>query len=294
MDLTIQCEKLPQSGETVEGHDFLTNPGGKGGNQAVAAAKLGALTYMVGRVGRDHFGDDLLRSLAAYGVDCTYVSRSETLNTGIAIITRSGGDNRIILSSGANHEMDAGDVEAILKQLSEPGDIFTTQYECDPVTVLDALSLAKQRGLFTLFNPAPAREIPPQSYPSIDLIVVNQTECEFLTGIYPEGPSSCQAPLRKFLEFGASAAIITLGAQGSVYGSGDETIVARSYRTPNVDTTAAGDTYIGALACSMASGHTIAEGMTFASKAAALTITKRGAQQSIPTLKELEEYFRDR
>lgn len=293
MDLTIQCERLPQSGETVDGHDFLTNPGGKGGNQAVAAAKLGAPTYLIARVGRDLFGDQLLQSLAEYRVDCTYVDRSPNLSTGIAIIVRSGSDNRIILSGGANLEMRADDVEAVLEKLAKPGDIFTTQYECNPLAVLESLARAKKRNLFTLFNPAPARQIPVESYPSLDLIVVNQTECEYLTDIYPSDRQTCAAALRKFRELGAGSAIVTLGAQGSMYGgSNGEIVFAESYRVPNVDTTAAGDTYIGALACSFAAGLPIADSMAFATKAAALTITKRGAQQSIPTRQELEDYFR--
>lgn len=292
MDLTIECDAIPQAGQTVEGRGFFTNPGGKGGNQAVASAKLGALTYMLARVGSDLFGGQIRSALESYGVDCTYVSESTRNSTGAAVITRSAGDNRIILSSGANHEMCERDVACILDILGEASDVFVTQYECDARAVSGALALARQRRLFTLFNPAPAKPIPPETYQNIDLIVVNQTECEFLTGLYPTDRESCQGALTRFAAMGAGGAVITLGEAGSASLVNGELLWVDSYSVPNVDTTAAGDAYIGALASTLARGCGMEECMRFATRAAALTVTKQGAQQSIPTLAEVEDYFK--
>lgn len=293
MDLTIECDAMPQAGQTVEGRNFLTNPGGKGGNQAVAAAKLGAPTWMIARVGQDLFGEQVRLALEGAGVDCTYVDRSDCNNTGVAVITRCGGDNRIILNAGANHEMCGKDVVAILDRLAEPKDIFVTQYECEQRAVIDALSAARSHRLFTLFNPAPARPIPAEAYANIDLIVVNQTECEFLTGLYPRDKASCRNALSRFKAMGVGGAIITLGEKGSVCRMGDDVILVDSYSVPNVDTTAAGDSYIGALACALVRGNNVEQCMRFATKVAALTITRQGAQQSIPYLNEVEAYFKE-
>lgn len=293
MDLTIECDVMPQAGQTLEGQGFFTNPGGKGGNQAVAAAKLGSPTYMIARVGRDLFGQQMRTVLGDYGVNCTYLSESEFNSTGVAMIMRCEGDNRIILSSGANHEMNGRDVDEILGKLSEPLDVFMTQYECDASAVLDSLAAAKKRRLFTLFNPAPAKSIPPETYANIDLIVVNQTECEFLTGLYPTDKESCQKALNRFFAMGAGGAIITLGSRGSVCRIGDEIVQVSSYSVPNVDTTAAGDAYIGALASALVRGERMEDCMRFATKAAALTITKQGAQRSIPYRNEIDAYFKE-
>ena len=293
MDLTIECDVMPQAGQTLEGRGFFTNPGGKGGNQAVAAAKLDAPTYMIGRVGRDLFGKQMRTALEEYGVNCTYLSESDYNSTGVAVITRCEGDNRIILSSGANHEMNGRDVDEILEKISEPLDVFMTQYECDASAVVDSLAAAKKRRLFTLFNPAPAKAIPPETYADIDLIVVNQTECQFLTGLYPTDKDSCQTALNRFSAMGAGGAIITLGSRGSVCRIGDEIVQINSYSVPNVDTTAAGDAYIGALASALVRGERMEDCMRFATKAAALTITKQGAQRSIPYRKEIDAYFKE-
>lgn len=293
MDVTIECDAMPQAGQTVDGRNYFTNPGGKGGNQAVAAAKLGAPTYMIARVGDDAFGEQMRQSLEGYGVNCDYLSKSTINSTGVAIITRCEGDNRIILSSGANYELTGPDVEAVLGDLAEPLDLFVTQYECESRAVRDALAAAKKRRLFTMFNPAPAKAIPSDMYPNIDLIVVNQTECEFLTGLYPRTREDCQNAMTRFRAMGVGSAIITLGAKGSVCGAGETLIQVDSLPVPNVDTTAAGDSYIGALASALVRGSNLEQCMRFATKAASLTITKPGAQQSIPTLDEVKAYFKE-
>ena len=293
MDLSIEANQMPKSGETIDGHSFFTAPGGKGGNQAVAAAKSGAQTYMIASVGRDLFGQELITSLSKNQVDCSYIAECEGVPTGVAVIVRSQGDNRIILNAGANHYVDTKEISNALQQLASKGDIFLTQFENKQNIVLEALKEAKSRGLFTVLNPAPAKEIPSESYKYIDLIIVNQSECELLTSIYPTTEEECKKAMAILFDAGVHSAIITLGVNGSVYGQADEFISVSGYSVKAVDTTAAGDTYIGSFLYSFSNGETIAESMNYASKASALAVTKQGAQPSIPTRDEIISYFKE-
>ncbi len=288
MDLTIQCERIPQQGETVEGSNFLSNPGGKGGNQAVAAAKFGAPTKMIACVGQDVFGQKLLNVLEEYKVDCQSVKISKTGQTGVAVITCHQGDNRIILSSGTNHELKAKDVKEVLYKVAEPGDLFVTQYECEQNTVLESLQIAKEMGMYTIFNPAPAKIIPTQYYPYIDLLVVNQTEAQFQTKVFPQEEESCKEAIQSMCQMGARQVIITLGSNGSIFNLGEELYQVPACQIEAVDTTAAGDTFIGVLAACLAEEKDLKESVQYATKAAALTITRYGAQQAIPYRKEIE------
>ncbi len=288
MDLTIQCERIPQQGETVEGSNFLSNPGGKGGNQAVAAAKFGASTKMIACVGQDVFGQKLLNVLEEYKVDCQSVKISKSGQTGVAVITCHEGDNRIILSSGTNHELKAEDVKEVLYKVAKPGDLFVTQYECEQNTVLESLQIAKEMGMYTIFNPAPAKIIPTQYYTYIDLLVVNQTEAEFQTKIFPQEEESCKEAIQSMRQMGAQQVIITLGSSGSIFNLGEELYQVPACQIEAVDTTAAGDTFIGVLAACLAEEKDLKESVQYATKAAALTITRYGAQQAIPYRKEIE------
>ena len=293
MDMTIESSRMPKEGETIDGYGFFTNTGGKGANQAVAAAKLGAETFLIGRVGGDAFGGAVLEKLTQYGVNCGFVSRSSSQATGTAVVLRCNGDNRIILGAGANHEMKIGAVRQALERIASPEDLFLTQFECDYETTLQAVRLAKRAGLSTVLNPAPAKEIPEEVYSCIDLLVMNQTECEFLSGSSPQNESECEKAIRFFQEKGVKSVIVTLGPGGSITVDGGAVRHIRSYKVPKVDTTAAGDCYIGALASAMVHGMDLAESMIFATKAAALTITKQGAQQSIPYKSEVDEYYKE-
>ena len=155
MDLTIESERMPLQGETIPGKGFFTNPGGKGANQAVAAAKSGVPTYLIGAVGQDLFGDQLVSGLVGHGVRCDELARTKDVETGVAVVLRSQGDNRIVLSPGANHALTIADVDSALDYVARKGDVFLAQLECDFETTVAALASAKARGMRTIVNVAP-------------------------------------------------------------------------------------------------------------------------------------------
>lgn len=292
MDLSIQCNDIPKNGETINGSDFFMNPGGKGGNQAVAVAKLGADTRMIAHIGNDVFGKELLDTIGKYGVRTDSILVSEYDATGVAMIIRSHNDNRIILGNGANHTLDIQYVKDKLKHIAQAGDIFLTQLENDYSLVKEAIKEAKTAGMFTILNPAPARMLDDEVYDNLDLIVVNQTECEMLTGIYPSDEESSLEALRVF-EKKHVEAIITLGTHGSISNYQKKPVFVKAKKVETVDTTAAGDSYIGAVCSYLAEGKDMQEALEFATCVAAITVTRIGAQLSIPYKEEVEEYFKE-
>lgn len=292
MDLSIRSDFMPKKGETINGHDFLINPGGKGGNQAVAAAKLGADTRMIANVGNDLFGKEILDKLKEYSVKTKDIDVSTYDGTGVAVIICSDGDNRIILGNGANHTLSFERVKEKIDQISEPGDIFLTQLENDYEVVDQSIRYAKEKGLFTILNPAPARVLEDDLYASLDLIVVNQSECQLLTAIYPNDDESCMQALKAFEKRGARA-IITLGAHGSITNMEDTPVFVDSKKVETVDTTGAGDSYIGALCACLAKDMSVRDALEFSTRVAAVTVTRRGAQVSIPYTEEVEAYFKE-
>ena len=302
MDLSVACERMPRAGETVGGSGFITNAGGKGANQAVAAARMGARTCMIGAVGRDAFGDALVAGLRGAGVGVEFVARRET---GTATIIRCESDNRIVLSPGANHALTGDDVACALRYLvadeldrdacglaPAAGSVFIAQGECDLMATAAALSCAHRLGFYTVFNPAPACALPAGAWPAVDLVCPNETECQALTGILPADDASCVEALNALLGKGAGAAVITLGGAGSVtLGDDGELLRMPALSSSVVDTTAAGDTFIGALAAARLEGLPLFECMAAGARASAVTVSRLGAQQSIPTRAEVEHWF---
>ena len=282
-DLTIRAPYIPQAGETLKGSDFMLTAGGKGANQAYACANLGGDIRMAGCVGSDPFGDMLVKSLQGAGADTSCVRRTRR-NTGVAVITVVDGDNRIILDEGANGEATLSDVEALLADASA-GDIFITQLE-NPLPVVEgALALAKRKGLFTLFNPAPARAEARCCVGYADLITPNESELRILSG-----KDGVEEGCRELIKMGAGAVLATLGKEGSLYWNGTEkTNIGIVDAGKAVDTTAAGDTFCGALAVRLAEGASPLEAARFASLCSGIAVTRRGAQISIPTRAEAEE-----
>ena len=260
---------------------------------------------MIGAVGRDAFGDALVAGLRDAGVGVEFVARRDDVETGTATIIRCEGDNRIVLSPGANHALAGEDVACALRRLvadgldgdvcefaPAAGSVFIAQGECDLMATATALSCAHELGFYTVFNPAPACELPAEVWPAVDLVCPNETECQALTGILPKDDENCAAALNALLVKGVGAAVITLGDAGSVtLGDGGDLLRMPALSSAVVDTTAAGDTFIGALAAARLEGLPLFECMAAGARASAVTVSRLGAQQSIPTRAEVEHWF---
>lgn len=280
MDLVINSPYLPQQGETMFGSGFMTNPGGKGANQAAACGKLGAEVYMGGAVGSDSFGRSLLDGMAAWGVNTDAIRIIPDCSSGVAVILVIDKDNRIILDGGANQQVTTGDVDRLLEK-AQAGDILLCPLENPLEVVGHALKTARDRGMYVILNPAPMDVAVREFLPFCDMLVLNETEFATL----------CQEPLdagsRKLLDLGLREVILTLGSKGYCHVTHGQIVCQEGISVQAVDTTAAGDTFCGALAARLAQGESVAQALAFANKAAAITVTRKGAQQAIPTLKEV-------
>jgi ribokinase len=289
MDLVVRCEALPQTGQTVVGRDFFTAPGGKGANQAVAAARLGARVRMAGCVGRDAFGPELVASLREAGADAGDVTAVDG-PTGTALITiDAAGHNTIVVVPGANAACDAALVDRALARAGGPG-ILLLQHEIPAAANARAIGAAREAGWFVLLNPAPARSVSPELLSLIDVVAPNASEAAVLTGRAVANRADAYAAARALRAMGARAAVVTLGGDGSVCCD-----VAGAWHCPAVavaavDTTAAGDAFIGALAVALAEGRELAQGLGVAAAAAALAVTRLGAQPSLPSRAELAAF----
>jgi len=285
MDLVARCDHLPQLGQTVFGSDFFTAPGGKGANQAVAAARLGAPVTMAGCVGDDEFGRALVHGLRTDGVGCEWV-QPVTRPTGTALITVDAhGANTIVVISGANMACDPVLVARALASVDPPG-VLLLQHEIPEAANVHAIHAARAAGWFVVVNPAPARSVGSDLLPLIDLIVPNETEAAALTG-----SSNPVEAAERLLAQGARAILVTLGGEGALYCSSDGAWRCPALAVQPVDTTAAGDAYIGALAVALVEGRTILESLGFAAAAAGLAVTRSGAQPSLGTRQEVDGFI---
>ena len=287
MDLVIKAPFMPENGMTISGEGFMTNPGGKGANQAAAIGKLGGEAYMMGCVG-NAFGDELKETLKKYGVHTEYIAKIADVSSGIAVIVVVDGGNRIILDAGANGKVSEALIEEALSD-AEKGDYLVCQLEISQKIVRYALQRAKEKGMITVLNPAPAAVLEEGILESCDYFIPNQSEAEFYTGIYPKEEASAKQCAEALAAKGVKNVVVTMGAEGSAYVGGGKYVRVDSFKAEAVDTTAAGDTYVGALVTRLSEGADIEEAMTFASKASAITVTRRGAQQSIPLRREVEQ-----
>ncbi len=276
-DLVINAPYMPIGGETIKGSDFMTNPGGKGANQAYACGKLGGEIYMCGAVGNDSFGEALLKSLEGVGVNTDSIKKVDGVSTGVAVIVVTEGENRIIIDSGANACVNESDIDAFLEKASE-GDIFLTQLENPIEAVGYALKRANEKGLLVLLNPAPASRDIIKYLKYVDIITPNETELEILGG------------KQALFNEGITTVITTLGSKGYEIATKAGASIYPCIKVKAVDTTAAGDTASGGLAVKLAEGKTIEEAMAFGSLAASIACTRRGAQMSVPNLEEIENY----
>lgn len=289
MDLVVRAPRIPAPGETIIGGEFRTAPGGKGANQAVAAARLGARVAMVGRVGEDDFADQLLGGLDADHVNHQGVARDSGSPTGVAlIVVDDGGQNSIVVAPGANMRVSPGDVDAA-EQTIAAADVLLLQLEIPLDAVQHAAEVAHDHGVTVVLNPAPARDLPAGLLSRVDVLIPNESETGLLTGLPVGSGAELRDAAGALLEQGVSTAILTLGARGALLatGSGLESIPA--FRVQAVDTTAAGDAFAGGFAVALAEGKPLAEAVRWGNAAGALATTRLGAQPSLPRRGELEE-----
>jgi ribokinase len=289
-DLVVRVPRFPVPGETISGGDLKIIPGGKGANQAVAAAKLGATTAMLGRVGQDQFGKILLNNLERFQVDTSRVQTSHSATGTAVIIVDEIGQNSIVLSPGANGEVTKVDVNEfsvgrigarfVLLQLEIPLDVVTFAAES-----------ARENNVLVILNPAPARALPAELLKSVDYIVPNESELSLLTGLEVFDLDSAEVAARELLQQGTFKVIVTLGDKGALYVSRDGSFHIPAFSVNVLDTTAAGDAFIAGMAVSLAQGKIMRESIRFACACGALAATKFGAQSSLPTIDEVEKFL---
>jgi ribokinase len=286
-DMVIKSGHLPAPGETVLGGDFFMNPGGKGANQAVAAARLGGEVHFVCKVGKDVFGETALQQFKQDGINTQFVTQDPLAPSGVALINVDAkGENCITVASGANNCLSKGDIDAA-SEIFEAGDFVLTQLETPLETVVYAAKIAAKKGLKVVLNPAPAAELPAELFAHLYAITPNETEAEFLTGIPVNDLLSAEKAANILLHKGVQHVIITLGAEGALYKTAYETEHIPVAKVEAKDTTAAGDCFNGALVVGLSEGMSWTEAITFACKAASISVTRLGAQASMPRLEEL-------
>lgn len=288
VDLVISAPIFPKQGETIHGKDFLINSGGKGANQAVAAKKLGANVHLIGAVGNDEFKDIALKVIRSSGVNTESVFVKDA-KTGVAMIIKHEGDNRIILDSGSNILISREDLVQGLKGARE-GDVFISQFEVNMDVVYEGLKIAKSLKMVTILNPAPAALIKDEAYKDIDYLVINQSEAELLTNIYPKSFEDTKEVFNFFKKKGLKNLIVTLGSKGSVY-LGHEVFKTEAYKIITVDTTGAGDSFIGAFAYGLVNDLSPNETLKIANATSALVCLRPGAQRAMPSLNEVEKFI---
>lgn len=294
MDVVNRVDRHPLPGETIYGRGTSYIAGGKGANQAVAAARAGAEVVMVGAVGQDPFGQPLLEALGSGGVDVSCIAVKEG-TSGLAFITVNGeGENHIILSSGANGLLSPENVQLVLERM-EAFDAVLLQNEIPWETTLAAIDQAKTRGAAIYLNPAPARPVGAEILELIDVLIVNETEAHVLSGISVTGEADAERAAEDLLGRGAREVIITMGAAGAYcYGQDGSMLHVAAHQVEVVDTTAAGDTFIGVYASERSKGSSREEALRLANASAALAVTRHGAQSSIPTLGEVKAWLKQR
>ena len=286
MDLVVRVPHSPKPGETVLGGDFETFPGGKGANQAVAAARMGGEVTMVGRVGSDDFGNTLIQGLVENKVKTTHVIKDSEAPTGVAMIAvAADGENMIVLAPGANEQVSIEDVTNA-RPLMRETNILVVQLECPLETVTEAIELAKAYDVPVVLNPAPAQKLPKSLIKNVDYLTPNQDELLVLTG-----ENDTESAVENLRKAGLQNLFITLGVNGVRVISGEIDQHLPAYEVTAVDTTAAGDAFNGALAVALAEGKSPLEAVRYGIAAGALASTKRGAQPSLPSRDSVENFM---
>lgn len=287
-DMIIQLDRIPRPGETILGGEFTSAAGGKGANQAVGAARAGGQVTFIARVGQDMFGDQAVAGFIKEGIDTDHVLRDKSRPSGVALIfVAKDGENSIAVAGGANGELSPTDVGKA-KNLFASAGMLVMQLETPLATVQAAADLAAKASVRVILNPAPARTLPDKLLKKVAIITPNETEAELLTGIKVDSEAAASKAADKLLTRGVKTVIITLGSRGAfVAGEGVRKLVP-GFKVKAVDTTAAGDVFNGALAVALGEGRPVIEAVRFANAAAAISVTRLGAQPSAPVRKEIE------
>ena len=289
MDLTTYMLRMPRPGETVFGDRFVTGPGGKGSNQAVAAARLGAEVTFIGRVGQDEFGQTALNYWKNEGINTDFVARDPELATGVApIFVDQSGQNSIVVALGANLNIQKADLDAA-DEVIKNADVLIVQLEINPDMVEYALQKARQYGVKTILNPAPARKLSEIELEKADFLTPNETELEVLSG---SSSSDLQEAIAKVRKSKDQTVVVTLGEKGAMFVQDDTSLTVAGYRVEAVDTTGAGDAFNGGLAVGLAEGKTVEEALKFANATAALCVTRYGTAPSMPQRQEVEDFIK--
>ena len=286
MDISITVPKIPDLGETVIGDGLMLCPGGKGANQAVAAAKLGGKVSMIGCVGNDAHGKSLLNNLSVNNVDIDSVKVLDDIPSGLALIGIYDGDNMIFVYPGANSHITPEIIEAN-EELIKDSSLMVLQLEIPMETVEFAVSLSKKYKVKVLLDPAPARQLSDKLLSQVDILTPNQNECEIITGKKIEDIDDVKKAISVIKDMGVKQVIVTMGSEGVIYNRQNEIIYKPAQKVKVVDTTAAGDSFNGALAVALSQGKSLDEAIDFANIVGSLTVTKKGAQPSLPTIEDV-------
>jgi ribokinase len=288
IDLISYVPRMPKIGETLHGHKFTIGFGGKGANQAVMAAKLGGDVAMITKLGRDIFGKDTLKNFEALGVNTEGVTFTDAAFSGVApIAVDPSGENSIIIVSGANDHLSVADLHKV-RHVITSAKVMVCQLEIPVEISLEALRIAKEGGVMTIFNPAPARaQLPADLYKLSDIFCPNESETELLLGIQIQSQEDAESGARTLLKRGAKTAILTLGERGSLLVTPDKTELVPAESVKAVDTTGAGDAFIGSLAFFLAVGKPLADAMRRANKIASISVQHPGTQTSFPDVESL-------
>lgn len=288
MDLVVQVPHIPRPGETVQGGEIARFPGGKGSNQAVAASRLGGAVGLVGQVGADSFGEDLLRSLEAAGVRTDGVRRVPDKGTGIALIAVApDGQNAIVVAPGANMAWDEAGLEAVGRAVAGC-QLVVLNLEVSPPVIAQAVGAARRGGAQVILNPAPHRRGDEGCFGDVDIFVPNQVEAALFAGVEPDSVTDWEEVGRRLLVLGPRTVVVTLAAEGALIVNDEGTARVPGFRVPVVDTTAAGDAFVGGLAVALLRGLGLSQAVRYANACGALAVTRAGAQPSLPRRPEVE------
>jgi ribokinase len=295
MDIVLKVENMAKVGETIFAKSLTTIPGGKGANQAVASKRMGSEVYMIGKVGLDSNGDFLVNQLACDGINTEYVFKDNMETTGTAIINvNSEGNNSIVVVAGANMNINIEEIKQSYSVIKDC-DVIIAQFETPSEMTIEAFNYAKSKGIITILNPAPAKKVDENLLKYTDIIIPNETEAYELTGILVEDLESAKKAAADFIKMGVNYVIITLGSKGAALITKDKAELIPAIKVNAIDTTAAGDSFIGAVSSKLVpkelNYENLKKAIAFGNKVSSIVVQRAGAQPSIPTMKEVIDIY---